>query len=327
MKTHKNTRTPLTSDEALEYYETIGIAEIVVIGGGPAGTSAAINAAARGRSCVLLSSSQTENPLYRAKLVDNMPGFPDVSGQELLETFTSHVQRAGVPIINGRVLSVLPTDFGSRRTGAQPGFQVAIGNRFIRASSVILAVGVARAKPIPGETEYIGRGVSYCATCDGMLFRGKNIAVLAYSRDALEEALHLTRIGCHVTLFVRSADLKRWEYTLPEDAFTAVTEAGKYQITGENGIVASISADNTHYPVSGVFILRPLIPLSALLPGLETKDGHIPVSQTQATNISGVFAAGDCTGIPLQIAPALGEGLIAALSADEYLTTQETQNK
>jgi len=315
----------LTPEEAAALYETTPV-DIAVIGGGPAGFSAAINGRTRGRSVVILSGEYQDSPLYKAAVVENMPGLPGRSGAELLDLFHSHAAKMGAVHLKGRALVVMPSDFGSRKTGPVPGFQIAYGNSFLMAKTVVLATGVGQSTPYPGEDEFLGRGVSYCATCDGMLYRGKDVAVIAKSRDAIEEALHLAKIGCKVILFVNPGDLRRWDITLPENTFARVLNSPTFKIEGGD-YVETLVADKESIPVSGVFILRATIALQSLLSGLESEKNHILTGKSQATNIPGVFAAGDCTGKPYQIAKALGEGLLAGLSADAYLSAQEAASK
>ena len=319
---HINTAPALSPEEAAALYETTPV-DIAVIGGGPAGCSAAINGCNRGRSVVILSGEYENSPLYKASVIDNMPGHPGKSGAELLDLFHKHAADLGAVYLKGRALVVMPSDFGSSKTGPIPGFQVAYGSEFLMARSVILATGVAAAVAYPGEDKYLGRGVSYCATCDGMLYRGRDVAVIAKSRDAIEEAIHLCKIGCKVTLFVNPGDLKRWNITLPENIFVRVLRAATFAIEGDD-FVTQLVTENETIPVSGVFILRASIAPGSLLSGLALENNYIVAAKDQSTNIPGVFAAGDCTGKPLQIAKALGEGLIAALSADTYITSLES---
>ena len=315
---HIDSSPVLTPEEASALYETTPV-DIAVIGGGPAGCSAAINGRTRGRSVVILSGEYQNSPLYKAQVIENMPGLPAKSGAELLDMFHAHAAQMGAVSLKGLALVIMPTDFGSSKTGPQPGFQVAYGSSFLMAKTIILATGVAAATPYPGEDEYLGRGVSYCATCDGMLYRGRDVAVIAKSRDAIEEALHLCKIGCNVSLFVNPADLKRWNITLPDNTFVRVLGASGYKIEGEE-YVTRLVTDKESIAVSGVFILRTTIALQSLLSGLALEKSYIMTDKKQTTNIPGVFAAGDCTGKPLQIAKALGDGLVAALSADAYLS-------
>lgn len=268
--------------------------DILVIGGGPAGLSAAVNARARGRSVLVVSNPLEENPLWPAERVDNYPGLPAVSGAELLTQLRRHAERSGAEFLTGRALT-------SVRMG--DAWYVSVGPDMYNAKAVVLAAGVARGKKFPGEAEFLGRGVSYCATCDGMLYRGKAVAVLGYSDSARQEAEFLERIGCRVTYFDRPRTC---------------------EIHGEE-TVRSVTCDGQSADVDCVFILRPALAPTDLFPGLETEKGFVAVDRRMATNLPGLFAAGDCTGGPLQAAKAAGEGLIAGQSAAAYVADLERQ--
>lgn len=275
--------------------------DIIVIGSGPAGLSAALTARARNKTVLVVGNRWQDSPLARAERVDNYLGLPKQSGADLLETFHAHAKEAGVALFEGRALSALPWN----------GFQVSVGSQVLSAGALILAPGVVRQKKFPGEAEYLGRGVSYCATCDGMLYRGKPVAVVGRSPDAPEEANFLKNLGCQVTYLAP----KRPE-TLEADIPFVPT--GTVSIQGQL-TVTDLTANGGTIPCAGVFILRPAVAPTDLLPTLATANGAIQVDRSMATNLPGVFAAGDCTGAPYQIAKAAGEGQVAALSACAYL--------
>lgn len=266
------------------------IFDVLIIGSGPAGVSAALTARQRGKSALIISTSMEDSPLYRAELVDNYPGFPAATGAQLVEAFTRHAEASGVKFARGRALAA--ADMGGV-------FGVSVGSDFVQGRSLVIAGGLTRAKPYPGEAEYLGRGVSYCATCDGMLYRGKRVAVVGLSADAPEEAEYLRGIGCEVEYF----DAQR---------------ARRCEISGGER-VTTLSADGADYAVDCVFIFRPGVAPDSLLPGLEVSGGHIKAGADMATNVPGVFAAGDVTGAPYQVAKAVGEGNIAGLSACKYV--------
>lgn len=270
--------------------------EILVIGGGPAGLSAAMNARARGRSVLVVSNPMEESPLYPADRVDNYPGLPGVSGAELLKTLRDHAEASGAEFRTGKVLSTFSMS-GS--------WYASIGSDMEQVRSIILAAGVARGKKFPGEAEFLGRGVSYCATCDGMLYKGKTVAVLGFSDSAQKEADFLREIGCTVHFYDRPK---------------------KCEILGDSQ-VRSLTCDGESVEVDCVFILRPTAAPDDLLPGLALEGGYVQVDRRMATNLPGVFAAGDCTGGPLQIAKATGEGLIAGQSAAAFVAEQIRKEK
>lgn len=261
--------------------------DVLVIGGGPAGLSAAVNARARGAEVLVVSNPLEENPLWPSKLVDNHLGMPNLSGAEMLKAFRDHAERAGAEFRTGKVLN-------SMRMGDT--WYVSIGSDMENARAVILAAGVERGRKFAGEAEFLGRGVSYCATCDGMLYRGKEVAVLGFEDSAKEEAAFLTGIGCSVTYFHR-----------PKVCAIEGTDT-----------VERITCDGETVSVEAVFILRPTMAPTELFPGLQVEKGFVSVDRAMATNLPGVFAAGDCTGGPLQVSKAVGEGLVAGQSAARY---------
>ena len=261
--------------------------DVLVIGGGPAGLSAAQNVRARGRTALVISNPLEENPLWKAKEVDNYLGLPRLSGAELLTAFQRHAESSGAEFLEGRALSAL-------RSGES--WYVSVGNTMVQGKAVVLAAGVVRGKKLPGEAELLGRGVSYCATCDGMLYRGKRVAVLGWTPSAEKEAAFLEGIGCQVLYLDKPRDC-------------AIRGAEKVEAVTCGGVTEAVEA---------VFLLRPAMAPGDLFPGLETGDGFVAVDREMRTNLPGVFAAGDCTGGPLQVSKAVGEGLTAGQKAAAF---------
>ncbi|MDD3692514.1 MAG: FAD-dependent oxidoreductase [Oscillospiraceae bacterium] len=281
--------------------------DIAIIGGGPAGLSAAVNAIARGKSVQLMSAAG--NNLEKSENVDNYLGFYKISGTELMNKFEEHAAALGVSAMKGRVSNIMP--LGDH-------FLINFGGEISESTTVILAIGVAKARQIPGEADLLGRGVSYCATCDGMLYRGKKAAVWGMAQDAIEETNFLHGIGVDVTLIARGSRPSELKADIP------FISGAVGEIIGEDRVAAVTVGQNT-IEVDGVFILRSSIAPSSLVPGLETQDGYIKVTNRMETNIPGLFAAGDCTGTPLQISKATGEGLIAAQQAAKYIDAYQSK--
>lgn len=281
------------------------MADIAVIGAGPAGLSAAINARARGKSVLVIGNPMEENPLFKAPVVDNYPGLPGVSGAELLQRLTDHARESGAQLRHGKVLNATP--MGNR-------FFVSIGSEMEEAGALIIAIGAQRGVKLPGEEALLGKGVSWCATCDGMLYRGKQVAVVGLSHDAPAEANFLHEIGCLVTYIARKA---------PQglDPAIPVMLGRQIRVEGETSVRA-VYADETAVPCQGAFILRSAMAPNDLMPTLALEGGYILTDRTMATNLPGVFACGDCTGLPLQVANAVGDGLVAGQSAAEYVDRQ-----
>ena len=276
--------------------------DVAVIGGGPAGLSAAIQVRARGKSVLVVSGDDRDNPLYKTERIDNYLGFYDITGAAMMEQFRAHALRMGVERKEGRVLNIMPMN---------DTFYLSIGSDMEQARAVVLATGVVRSAKYPGEGEHLGAGVSYCATCDGMLYRGKVVAVVGLAADAPAEANWLKEIGCKVT-YVSPNEPNGLRPDIP------AVKAGKVEVLGGQK-VEGLRAGGAVIPCEGVFILRPSMAPAELLPGLELEGNYIKVDRNMATNLPGVFAAGDCTGLPLQVSKAVGEGQVAGHRAAEYL--------
>lgn len=271
--------------------------DILIVGAGPAGLSAAVNAATRGKTVRIFSNR--ENYLSKAERVDNHLGFYNMSGKELMNKFKEHAEAMGIKIEEGKVVNILPMG---------ESFMVNINGEIEEAKKVILAMGISKVKELPGEGKLLGSGVSYCATCDGMLYRGKNAVVWDQSKEALEEANYLNSIGVNVTFVSkkpRSEDLneniKYINGTLSE-------------VVGNNKVEAVVAGEEK-ISANAVFMLRDAVAPTALIDGLETEENFIAVNRNMETSIEGVYASGDITGKPLQLSKAVSEGLIAAQHA------------
>ena len=278
--------------------------DILVLGSGPAGLAAAVAVRGRGKSVLVIGNRWQDSPLARAELVDNYLGLPASSGKELLAQFYDHAVKAGADFVTGRAVSMM----------VYGGVFATVGSQVYDGKALILAPGVQRQAKYPGEETYLGRGVSYCATCDGMLYRGKPVAVAGRSPDAPLEANYLKSLGCQVT-YVAAQRPEGLDGDIP------FVRGSRLAVIGEQAVTA-LEVDGVKLPCAGVFILRQAVAPTDLLPQLETENGVIRVDRTMATNLPGVFAAGDCTGGPLQVAKAVGEGHVAALSACAWLEEQ-----
>jgi len=276
------------------------IIDIVIAGAGPAGLSAAINAAVRGKNIRIFSNN--ENYLSKAESVNNYLGFYDISGKKLMDKFIQHAQYMNIKIEEGKVVNVLPLD---------ETIMVNVNGEIIEARKVILAMGISKVKEITGEAKLLGSGVSYCATCDGMLYRGKTAVVWDQSHDAANEANFLQSIGVNV-IFVSS---KPRPEGLNQDI--KYISGSLTEVIGENKVdsIAVGSNGSNIIKTDAVFMLREVVAPTALVDGLQTQNGFISVDNNMETNIKGIYAAGDITGKPLQLSVAVSQGLIAAQHA------------
>ena len=161
--------------------------DVILIGGGAAATSAAMTLKNRGKTMLAVSNRSDTTSLHKAEKITNYPGLPPMSGAEMSELFRRQLEETGAVLVEGRALSVLPME---------DSFGVAVGSDYYMGRSIILCAGITREKLYPGEAEFLGRGVSYCATCDGMLYRGKTVAVVGAGEEAKQDADFLEGIGC-----------------------------------------------------------------------------------------------------------------------------------
>jgi len=278
--------------------------DCVIIGSGPAGLSAAINLKTYNKNFLWFGNANLSEKVEKAELVNNYPGLPSVSGKELQAAFQKHKEDMKLEITDKIVSSIY--DMGGY-------YNVMAENQFYETESIILAMGVVAANQYQGESEFVGRGVSYCATCDGALYRDKTIAVVSTAKRFEHEIEFLADLAEKVYLFPFYKECE-----IQGENVESVKKAIK-EIKGGFRADTLLLADGTEMTVDGIFIMRNAIAPTTLLSKLEMEDGHIAVNRHMATNMKGVFAAGDCTGKPYQYTKAVGEGNVAAHSVIEYL--------
>ena len=277
--------------------------DLLIIGSGPAAWSCALTARQRNLTVTVAAAVSETSWLQRAQQIDNYPGLPGVSGQELLRVFRQQAEEAGAQVVAALARQVSPMG---------KGYMTLCGNDIIESRGVVLAMGAARPQLLPGEEALLGQGVSWCGTCDGMFFRGTKVAVLSAWRGGIEEADFLHTL-CSQVDYYRLAG-----HALPENPPFILREGTPQALErAEGGIDVVTSQGAERY--DGVFIFRPAVAPGTLLPGLATEGAFITVDRRMATNLPRVYACGDCTGQPLQIAKAVGEGTVAAISAAEDL--------
>lgn len=278
--------------------------DCIVIGSGPAGLSAAINLKTYKKNFLWFGSAQLSEKVSKAEKIMNYPGMPEITGQELVTAFVEHKDSLGLKITEGIVTAIY--DMGDY-------FNVMAENQFYETETIILAMGVVATKQYDGEVEYTGRGVSYCATCDGALYKEKTIAVVSTSKRFEHEIEFLANLANKVYLFpyYKDCEIRRENVEL-------VTKPIK-QIKGGFRVEELVYGENERLQIDGVFIMRNAIAPTTLFSKLEVEDGHIAVDRKMQTNVNGVYAAGDCTGKPYQYTKAVGEGNVAAHSVVEYL--------
>lgn len=278
--------------------------DLLIIGSGPAAWSCALTARQRNLNTVVAAAQSATGWLQKADRIDNYPGMPQVSGKEMLRVFRQQAVDAGVTVLDCLARQVQP--LGDI-------YMTLCGNDIVESRAVVLAMGAARPRLLPGEEELLGQGVSWCGTCDGMFYRGKEVAVLSAWHGGIEEGEFLSRLCSKVDYYAMV------RHDLPDNPPFTVTSGQPKALARQDGRIA-LTCDEGVRLYDGVFIFRPAVSPDSLLPGLQLDGAFIPVDRRMATNLPRVYAAGDCTGQPLQIAKAVGEGNIAAISAAEDLS-------
>lgn len=279
--------------------------DLMIIGSGPAGVSAALTAQARNLDFLWFGSPELSMKIQRAERIRNYPGLPDVAGETMQQVFLRQVEEAGITLTPERINAVYPM-------GAY--YAASANQKIYEAKAILLATGIETAKALPGESELLGKGVSYCATCDGFLYKQKKIAIICTSPKFEPEIEYLADIASEVALFTTYKGCK-----IQKDNVSHV--AGYPSGILGTDHVQALACREQEIPVEGVFFLKDSISPAVLLKGLEMEDSHIQVDRMQRTNLKGCYAAGDCTGRPYQYAKAVGEGNVALHSILEFLAT------
>jgi thioredoxin reductase (NADPH) len=277
--------------------------DIAIIGTGPAGLSAAINAKIRNKNIIIFGYKDFSSKLVKAPKINNYLGFYDIDGVGLKEKFESHINAMGIVITYERVNNIYAMgDY----------FALMVNEKMYESQAVILATGMEYTKPLKGEEEFLGKGVGYCATCDAPLYRGKIVTVIGYNKEAEEEANYVSELAgklYYVPMYKGKYDLK--------DSIELI-EDRPVEIIGEMR-VSRLLLRSCEIATNAVFVLKDSISPSQLVPGLQIEEEHIKVDRNMKTNIDGCYAAGDCVGRPYQYIKSAGEGLVAALNAVAYI--------
>lgn len=295
--------------------------DLIIIGAGPAGLAAAIYALRARLNTLLIERAGVGGQIALTDVIENYPGFPTISGPELMKRFDEHARRFGLEMVFDEVLEV-------RNEGKVK--VIRGGERTYEAKAVIVSTGAQpKALGVKGERELLGRGVSYCATCDGPFFTGKDVAVVGGGDTAIKEAIYLAKMVKTLNVIHRR-DKLRAEKILQEEVFSnpkigflwdsVVDEiCGQEKVEGvryrnvKTGQLSEIR-------VNGVFIFIGITPYTDFINVEKNEWGFIKTDGDLQTSMLGVFAAGDCRVTPLrQVATAVGDGAIAAVSVEKYI--------
>jgi len=278
--------------------------DTIIIGTGAAGISAALTLKQLNINFLWIGTNKLSFKINSAEKIRNYPGLSNVSGQEMKEAFLKQINDMGIEILDKQVTGVY--DLSTH-------YAVLCGQDTYEAKTIVLGLGVESIKPITGEIELLGQGVSYCATCDGFLYKGKDIIVTSSSKEFEHEVKYLADLAKTVKFIPLYKD-----YEINNDNVEIIKGMPK-GITKENKKLY-LDINGNKLEADGIFMLKAAISPAVLVPGLEVAEGHIVVDRQMNTNLKGVFACGDCTGRPYQYAKAVGEGNVAAHSVVGYLS-------
>ena len=285
--------------------------DIAIVGSGPAGISAALNAKIRNKTFKVFGTKEISPKLVKAHQINNYLGFYGKSGKEIRDEFAKHLEAMDIEITEEKINNIYSMGDYFALMGSKNTYE---------ATAVILATGVNFGKPLKGEEEYLGRGVGYCATCDAPLYKDKIVTIIAYNKHEESEANFLAQVASKVYY------IPMYKEEVEVDKSIEIIKDTPVEIVGEQ-FVQKLILKNNEIETDGLFILRDSISPGQLVPGLELDKNHVQVDRKMATNLKGCFAAGDIVGTPYQYIKAAGEGNIAALSAVSYLDELKRNSK
>ncbi len=302
--------------------------DLIVVGGGPGGLTAGLYASRADMKTLLLEGNAQASQITMTDMIENYPGIPAIGGFELNDTFKKQAVSFGLEIRPEQV-----SRMRRAQAGDVEGWEVMTDSVVYRTLSVIVSTGAAWSRlGVPREEEMVGRGISYCATCDAPFYRSREVAVVGGGDTAIQEAIYLTKFASKVTLIHRRDRLRATavlqQRALANEKITFAWDSTVEEILGEDGVtvvrIRNVKDPDRHedIPVDGVFIFVGLVPNTDFVKGIVNldTDGYIISDRDMKTSSPGIFACGDCISKSLrQVVTACGDGATAAHSASLYV--------
>ena len=281
--------------------------DIAIIGAGPAGLSAALNSKVRTKSVIIFGTDSKK--VTQTRSIRNYLGFGEISGKDLNDNFKKSLADYPLERSSKRVKTVYAM-------GKYFALEIENEDTMIEASAVIIATGIELARDLENEEKFFARGVNYCATCDAALYRGKKVVIIGYNDESIDDANFTSEIVGKVTF----VNMTKKEVKL-KDTIEVIEGEIPLGFEGENHADKLIFKSGREIEADGFFIIKDSSKPERLIPSIKLDGNHILVNRDLETSIKGLFAAGDITGKPYQIAKAVGEGQVAGLNAASYLSS------
>ena len=278
--------------------------DVAIIGTGPAGLSAALNCHARNKKFIVIGPKEGSKKVSLARKIDNYLGLDKISGKDLNDRFLETIKTYDFNHLDVKVNSVysLPNGF----------FLELSDGSMLETISVIVATGVVPSKKLKGEEEFLGNGVSYCATCDANLYKGKKVVLVGEHEEAIEEANFLVSVASKVYYIGDISNFDKLDSSIEKVNDKVIAIEGDTK-------AKKVLLENREIEADGFFIIKDAQSPSDLIPGIELEKNHIKVDDKFESNLKGLFACGDIVGQPYQIAKACGQGNIAGINASKFV--------
>ncbi|WP_040398270.1 NAD(P)/FAD-dependent oxidoreductase [Anaerococcus senegalensis] len=277
--------------------------DLIIVGFGPAGIAAGLNASIRKKKVLIIGKKS--KAIEKSPSIKNYLGFTDIEGKDLYKKFIDHIKNYPIDIMDRKIKAVYA--MGEY-------FSVDLGEEMITSKACVIAAGIDMGKSIQGEDKFFSKGISYCATCDASLYKGKKVVLIGLNDEAIEEANFINKVAKE-TIFInpKNKDIKL-------DQEIKIINKKPKEFTGNMKASCLILDDGEKIEADGFFVIKNSSKPESLVPSVKMEGNHIKVDLDMKTNMKGLFACGDIVGRPYQINKAVGQGQVAGLNAASYIS-------